>query len=143
MRKVHKISDKGMSHGDKSDLQKSQAEKLASEDESKYTISEKGMGGVFTDPTRNRDGSINQQSTTSFYQRVVKDCYAQMSSIDKYALSLGKSKRFQNVKGPLYDTTRGWNPGYRVLASDLMSPIPLEPFEKMHKKADVPFGQPS
>ena len=55
-------------------------------------------------------------------------------------MSLSKSKRFKNVKGPLYDINTGWNPGYRVFQSDLMSPIPLTPFENIHDKADVAIG---
>ena len=45
------------------------------------------------------------------------------------------------MKGYLYDPENGWNPGYRVVASDLRSIIPLTPFERLHKKADVFFGQ--
>ena len=67
---------------------------------------------------------------------------SQVKALDAYIAHLSQSKRFKGVKGPLYDPDKGWNPGYRVYASDLMSPIPLKPFEAIHPKADVPFGQP-
>jgi hypothetical protein len=77
----------------------------------------------------------------------LKGIYAQIkpqiTAIDKYILQLSKSTRFQNVKGPLYDPNTGWNVGYRVFASDLKTPIPLTPFEAVHKQADIPFGQPA
>lgn len=65
-----------------------------------------------------------------------------MKALDAYIDQLVQSPRFKGVKGPLYHPETGWNPGYRVFASDLMSPIPLEPFEAIHDKADVPFGTP-
>ncbi len=67
----------------------------------------------------------------------------QINALDKYILQLSKSQRFKNIKGPLYDPNTGWNPGYRVYASDLRSIIPLKPFESIHKTADVYFGQPA
>ena len=67
----------------------------------------------------------------------------QMNALDKYIIQLSKSQRFKNVKGPLYDPNTGWNPGYRVYASDLRSIIPLRPFEALHKTADVYFGNPA
>lgn len=67
----------------------------------------------------------------------------QMNALDKYIIQLSKSQRFKNVKGPLYDPNTGWNPGYRVYASDLRSIIPLKPFESLHKTADVYFGNPA
>lgn len=67
----------------------------------------------------------------------------QINMLDRYILQLSKSQRFKNVKGPLYDPNTGWNPGYRVYASDLRSIIPLKPFESIHKTADVYFGQPA
>ena len=80
-------------------------------------------------------------------KKIIYDLWAQISpqitAIDKYILQLSKSTRFQNVKGPLYDPNKGWNIGYRVLASDLMTPIPLTPFEAVHSKPDIPFGQPA
>ena len=51
--------------------------------------------------------------------------------------------RFANVKGPLYDPVKGWNPGYRVYASDLKTVVPLNPFEGLHKNEDIVFGTPS
>lgn len=62
--------------------------------------------------------------------------------MDAYILSLSKSKRFQGIRGPLYDINTGWNLGYRILQGDLLSPIPLTPFEDIHVKRDVPIGQP-
>lgn len=67
----------------------------------------------------------------------------QIQTLDNYIAQLSKSTRFKNVKGPLYDPNTGWNPGYRVFASDLMSIIPLNAFEALHKKADIAFGQPA
>ena len=62
--------------------------------------------------------------------------------LDAYIDRLSKSTRFKNIKGVLYHPTNGWNPGYRIFASDLMSPIPHTPFEAIHQKADVPIGTP-
>lgn len=45
------------------------------------------------------------------------------------------------MTGPLYDPVYGWNKGYRVYKADLMSPIPMTPFEEIHNKADIPIGQ--
>lgn len=67
----------------------------------------------------------------------------QIQTLDNYIAQLSKSTRFKNVKGPLYDPNTGWNPGYRVFASDLKSIIPLNAFEALHKKADIAFGQPA
>ena len=67
----------------------------------------------------------------------------EISKLDQYLEILKKSQRFKNVRGPLYDPVAGWNPGYRVFQRDLMSPIPLVPFEAIHTKIDIPFGQPS
>ena len=79
------------------------------------------------------------QNRLRIYNKVIAP---QVSKLDAYILYLSKSKRFQNVKGPLYDINTGWNPGYRVFQSDLMSPIPLTPFEDIHTKYDVSIGQP-
>ena len=67
----------------------------------------------------------------------------QIDLLNKYIKKLIDSKRFKNVQGPLYDLDKGWNPGYRVFASDLMSIIPTTPFEAIHEKADIPFGEPA
>ena len=67
----------------------------------------------------------------------------QIKILNQYISHLSKSNRFKGVTGPLYHPDSGWNPGYRVFASDLMSPIPLKPFEAIHAKADVPIGQPA
>ena len=67
----------------------------------------------------------------------------QIKTLDSYILQLSKSQRFKNVKGPLYDPNTGWNRGYRVMASDLRSIIPLKPFEALHKTPNVYFGQPA
>lgn len=66
----------------------------------------------------------------------------QIKMLDAYIAQLSQSPRFKGVTGPLYHPESGWNPGYRVFASDLMSPIPLEPFESLHDKADVSIGTP-
>ena len=66
----------------------------------------------------------------------------EIRKIDAYIAQLAKSTRFKNVTGPLYDVATGWNPGYTVKQSDLMTPIPLEPFEEIHSKLDIPFGTP-
>ena len=67
----------------------------------------------------------------------------EMAKLDSYIAGLSKSKRFQNVKGPLYDPVAGWNPGYRVYAADLRSAIPLTPFEAIHAKPDINIGEPA
>ena len=72
----------------------------------------------------------------------------ELSKLDAYIEQLSQSKRFQGVQGKLYDVVRGWNPGYRVFAKDLLSPIPQEPFEEIHHtngqlKADVSFSEPA
>ena len=72
------------------------------------------------------------------YNTVIKP---RVDELDSYIGQLSKSTRFQNVKGPLYDINTGWNPGFRVLQGDLMSPIPLTPFESLHPKKDVAIGQ--
>jgi hypothetical protein len=56
---------------------------------------------------------------------------------------LSSSSRFNNVKGPLYDVVTGWNPGYRVLSTDLLSVIPLEPFTTISGKRNIPIGRPA
>lgn len=77
-------------------------------------------------------------------QEVIQDSLAEeIKKLDQWIQVLAKSDRFKNVKGPLYDVEKGWNPGYRVFAKDLMSPIPLTPFEEIHAKPDVPFGEPA
>lgn len=75
--------------------------------------------------------------------KIAEAIIPQIKTLDSYILQLSKSPRFKNVKGPLYDPNTGWNPGYRVYASDLRSIIPLKPFEALHKTADVYFGQPA
>ena len=75
--------------------------------------------------------------------KIAEAIIPQIKTLDSYILQLSKSPRFKNVKGPLYDPDTGWNPGYRVYASDLRSIIPLKPFEALHKTADVYFGQPA
>lgn len=74
---------------------------------------------------------------------LVKTLMPQCVAIDKYVKQLSQLQRFKNVKGPLYDPNTGWNPGYRVYASDLRSIIPLTPFEAIHLKPDVYFGKPA
>ena len=69
--------------------------------------------------------------------KIAEAIIPQIKTLDSYILQLSKSPRFKNVKGPLYDPDTGWNPGYRVYASDLRSIIPLKPFEALHKTADV------
>ena len=67
---------------------------------------------------------------------------SQRDILDKYIEQLSKSTRFKDDKGDYYDPVAGWNPYYRVLASDLKTIIPLNPFERLHKKPDISFGQP-
>ena len=67
----------------------------------------------------------------------------QMDALDIYITELSKSQRFKNVQGMLYDPVSGWNPGYRVMASDLRTIIPLNPFEAIHKTPDIYFGSPA
>ena len=63
---------------------------------------------------------------------------------NKYAemLDAYHEKRFGNIKGPLYDTEKGWNPAYRLRQSDLMSAMPSNPFLDFHAKMDIPRGIP-
>ena len=75
--------------------------------------------------------------------KLAKLSISEILKLDKYIEALSKSDRFKNVKGPLYDVEKGWNPGYRVFQSDLMSIIPLNPFEEIHKDRDVPIGKPA
>jgi len=63
--------------------------------------------------------------------------------LNKYIAVLSKSRRFSAVKGPLYNPETGWNPGYRITAADLKTPIPLTPFQMVHDAADIQFGQPA
>ena len=74
-----------------------------------------------------------QQKAEKIRQKMVEAIMPQINTLDNYILKLAKSPRFKNVKGPLYDPNTGWNPGYRVMASDLRSIIPLNPFEALHK----------
>ena len=76
-------------------------------------------------------------------ETIGKTITPQILAIDNYIGQLSKSQRFKNVKGPLYDPNTGWNPGYRVYASDLRSIIPLNPFESVHQKPDIYFGKPA
>ena len=83
------------------------------------------------------------QKSNELKMRVMELFASQTYTLDKYISKLAKSQRFKNVKGPLYDPNTGWNPGYRVMANDLRSIIPLKPFEALHKTPDVYFGQPA
>ena len=105
--------------------------------ESKWTMLTQAAftGGEFDGLSKEEAG----KNRLRIYNKVIAP---QVSKLDAYILALSKSKRFQNVKGPLYDINTGWNPGFRVLQGDLMSPIPLTPFEDMHEKKDVSIGQP-
>ena len=67
----------------------------------------------------------------------------EIAKLNAYIKQLSSSTRFKNVKGPLYDPIKGWNPGYRVLSSDLLSVIPLEPFTSISGKRNIPIGQPA
>lgn len=84
-----------------------------------------------------------KRSRPVMQQAVAGPIRQQVARLDKYIEMLSKSTRFKNVKGYLYDPENGWNPGYRVVASDLRSIIPMTPFEELHKKADIFFGQPA
>ena len=66
----------------------------------------------------------------------------EINKLNQYIESLQKSNRFLDTKGPMFDPVSGWNPEYRVFQSDLMSPIPLNPFEEIHDKLDVEIGKP-
>lgn len=84
----------------------------------------------------NYTSSISQE----IYKRTI---VVELNKVSAYMNALGKSQRFKNVKGPLYDPVKGWNPGYRVYASDLKTVIPFNPLEKIHNKADIPIGEPA
>ena len=88
-------------------------------------------------PSDSKDGR-------QIYQQVYdKTILPQIQKIDAYVDSLRRENRFNGVRGPLYDVQKGWNRGYRVLQSDLNTPIPLTPFEGVHDKSDISFGKPS
>ncbi len=74
-----------------------------------------------------------RQKAERVRQTMVDAIMPQINTLDDYIMKLAKSPRFKNVKGPLYDPNTGWNPGYRVMAADLRSIIPLNPFEALHK----------
>ena len=86
------------------------------------------------------NGGRDDEFIQNIYNTTIKP---QVQKLDSYIDALNKSKRFRNVRGGLYDPVTGWNPGYRVFQSDLMSPIPMNPFEGIHDKADVKLGEPS
>ena len=76
----------------------------------------------------------------NFKEKLSRIFSAELIKLRDYKAALAKSKRFKDVKGPLYDVDAGWNPGYRVFQQDLMSPIPFNPFEEVHPTADVKIG---
>ena len=120
----------------------------AKEDKKRYVYDEKNPNSKWTllsqaALTRGEYEGMSEEEAGQNRLRIYNKVIApQVSKLDAYILYLSKSKRFQNVKGPLYDINTGWNPGYRVFQSDLMSPIPLTPFEDIHTKYDVSIGQP-
>ena len=73
-----------------------------------------------------------------------KSILPEREKIRKYIEALQKYDRFKDRVGlPLYDPEKGWNPTYRIYATDLRSPLPFTPWEKMHSKADIQIGQPA
>lgn len=84
-------------------------------------------------------GSLGSAFADTAYKKAIEP---EVNRIDAWIDVLKKSKRFQGVTGLLYDPVTGWNPGYNVLAEDLRTPIPLEPFARTHEKADIQFGSP-
>ena len=120
---------------DEIDKTKDSTKKLYSGDDAKSPIGRmaKNLGAV-------ANGGMGDELIKNIYNTTIKP---QVQKLDSYIDAPNKSKRFRNVKGGLYDPVTGWNPGYRVLQSDLMSPIPMNPFEGIHDKADVKLGEPS
>lgn len=123
--------------------------------EKKARTSKTGVIGKLVRSAKAHEAESNNFSWSDDYNKVksIQDKVGQevvaeslkleIDKLDKWIEALKGNKRFQNVKGPLYDVEKGWNPGYRVYAKDLMSPIPLTPFEEIHAKPDVPFGEPA
>ena len=120
---------------DEIDKSKDSTKKLYSGDDVKNPIGRmaRNLGAV-------ANGGRDDEFIQNIYNTTIKP---QVQKLDSYIDALNKSKRFRNVKGPLYDPINGWNHGYRVFQSDLMSPIPMNPFEGIHDKADVKLGEPS
>ena len=120
---------------DEIDKSKDSTKKLYSGDDVKSPIGRmaRNLGEV-------ANGGRDDEFIQNIYNTTIKP---QVQKLDFYINQIKKSKRFRNVKGPLYDPINGWNPGYRVFQSDLMSPIPMNPFEGIHDKADVKLGEPS
>ena len=94
--------------------------------------------------------SLKPQNAIDIAQRVdamrlktMLNVHEQVKVLDRYIAQLNASKRFQNVRGLLYDPNTGWNAGYRVYANDLRSIIPLKPLEALHSRPDVYFGEPA
>jgi len=76
-------------------------------------------------------------------ERMVRSFAPEIEKLNIYVSELARSKRFVDKPGtPLYDPHFGWNPLYRITGKDLLTKIPLNPFEEIHAKADIPFGQP-
>lgn len=117
------------------DKTKDSTKKLYSGDDVKNPIGRmaRNLGAV-------ANGGRNYEFIQNIYNTTIKP---QVQKLDSYIDALNKSKRFRNVRGGLYDPITGWNPGYRVFQSDLMSPIPMNPFEGIHDRADVKLGEPS
>lgn len=120
---------------DEIDKSKDSTKKLYSGDDVKNPIGRmaRNLGEV-------ANGGRDDEFIQNIYNTTIKP---QVQKLDFYIDQIKKSKRFRNVKGPLYDPINGWNPGYRVFQSDLMSPIPMNPFEGIHDNADVKLGEPS
>ena len=120
---------------DEIEKSKGSTKKLYSGDDVKNPIGRmaRNLGAV-------ANGGKDNEFIQNIYNTTIKP---QVQKLDSYIDALNKSKRFRNVRGGLYDPITGWNPGYRVFQSDLMSPIPMNPFEGIHDKADVKLGEPS
>ena len=86
--------------------------------------------------------TMRQYAENNKKKAFAKSIIPEINKLDAYIATLSKNNRFANVKGPLYDPVTGWNPGYRVLAKDLLTIIPAKPFSIISKKRNIPFGKP-
>lgn len=125
----------------KSEDPKSILYQLSTNDGDEGTKLESGffLGDFNSQDEINNNADVQKEKSKQICERIITP---QVNMIDNYIKQLEKSTRFQNVKGTLYDVQYGWNPGYRVQPNDLLTPIPLTPFEPVHNKNDIQFGDP-
>lgn len=101
-----------------------QMNKFEADWESNLSLQRKYDGGVFNRSSVAREKYAEEQKRVAFQNSITPE----IRKLDQYIATLSRSTRFKNVTGPLYDPVNGWNPGYRVMAKDLMTIIPFTPF---------------